>query len=86
MLVLFLPGPWIDGSAGVGYRQEAGMGCGGQGRPAVRSRENLQIITGTFYQIHCEEITTVQLMEQAPGRRRCRPRATSELSLHCDNE
>lgn len=32
-----LPGPWIDWSIGVGYRQDAGAGSRGQGIPAVRS-------------------------------------------------
>lgn len=63
LLELVLPRPWIDWPAGVGYRQDAGVGCGGQGSPAVRSRENLQVIAGAFYQIHFGEITTVQLMK-----------------------
>lgn len=29
VLVLLLPGPWVDWPVGVGYRQDAGMGCGG---------------------------------------------------------
>lgn len=29
LIVLVLPRPWIDWSAGVGYRQDAGVGCGG---------------------------------------------------------
>lgn len=28
-LALVLPGPWIDWPTGVGYRQDAGMGCRG---------------------------------------------------------
>lgn len=64
LLVLVLPRPWVDWPAGVGYGQDAGVGCGGQGSPAVSSGENLQVIAGAFYQIHFGKITTVQLMER----------------------
>lgn len=65
LLVLLLPGPWVDGAAGVGHRQDAGVGGGGYGSPAVSSGEHLQVVAGAFYQIHFGEITTVQRMERA---------------------
>ena len=63
--VLVLPGPWVHGATGVGHRQDAGVRCGGYGRPAVGSRENLQISAGAFYQSHFGERTTVQWTEHA---------------------
>lgn len=58
------PGPRGDGAAGVGRRQDAGVG-GGEGSPAVSSGENLQVVARAFYQVHFGERTTVQRMECA---------------------
>lgn len=62
--MLVLPRPWVERAAGVRRGQDAGVRRGGQGGPAVRCGEHLQVAARALHQAHFGERTTVEWTER----------------------